>query len=491
MKRPLPLFFVLLLTVFALLVPLGHGDVIFLSQLTATNNVTFCSTGPVQCYAGECFTMPGTSYFLTSATFAMKRTGAAAASMTIIAQIETASGTPRNCIGTGNAGAIATSTNTLADILTSSMAFYTFTFTSVPLAAGQLYELAVRMICTSGCGVQTYQMAATDIGSPAGMNANINVNEGGWTCVDGCPATRDAAFTLTGIAQGGAQTVTQCLGTCGSILNTNSTHTTNFNASVTLFYSVQTNVNGFVLNASTVIAKSYVNGMTVYLGVYVVDRTCTATANPFTPQCPGALIRSQSFTNPAKGALAVQTNIAVLTGQWIGIALSASFSGLDVNDTNTPGTLLRAAGIMPSFISQYVSLGSSNMALKGFINGNASSSTSNPLAGCTTGDIPCTLSNFVTALGGNLLGGLAAFGLLFGFTAGFMLYVGRERDPQTRVVTGNMFGWEMFLFVGVIFMLIFYAAGIFPIWVPVLIMVVFAWLISETLWSRRKSSGSV
>lgn len=490
MKRPLPLFFVLLL-VLALFLPSGRADTIFLSQLTVTGSTTFCSTGPVQCYAGECFTMPGTSYFLTSFTIAMKRTGAAASAMTIVGQIETASGTPRNCTGTGNAGTIATSTNTLADVLTGSMAFYTFTFTSVPLAAGQLYELAVRMICTSGCGVQTYQFAATDVGSPAGMNANVNVNEGGWTCVGGCPTSLDAGFTLSGVAQGGAQTVTQCLGTCGSITNTNSTHTRNFNASITLFYSVQTNINGFVLNASTVLARSYANGMTVYLGIYTVDRTCTATANPFTSQCPGSLVKSQSFTNPSKGVVSVSSNLAVLTGQWIGVALSASFSGLDVNDTSTPGTLLQTSGIIPSFISQYQTLGSSNMALKAFINGSASIAPNNPLSGCTSGTVACTMQSFVDALGGGLLGGLAAFGIIFAGMVGGLLYVGRHYDAQGRVA-GSFFGWEFFLFIGVMLALGFWAAGVFPVWIPVMIIVMFAWLITDTVWNRRgQNSGAM
>src|SRR5690242_7246848 len=69
-------------------------------------------------------------------------------------------------------------------------------------------------------------------------------------------------------------TQTACFGNCGNpavtLANTNSTHTVNFNQSITLFYQFQSNLNGQVLNITTNVAKSYNNGNSLILGVYTI-----------------------------------------------------------------------------------------------------------------------------------------------------------------------------------------------------------------------------
>jgi hypothetical protein len=61
-----------------------------------------------------------------------------------------------------------------------------------------------------------------------------------------------AVVELKGTGTGTTVTTTQCYGNCGNpavtIANTNSTHTINFNQTITLLYEFQSNLNGFVQN---------------------------------------------------------------------------------------------------------------------------------------------------------------------------------------------------------------------------------------------------
>ncbi|HZY47488.1 MAG TPA: hypothetical protein VFE96_06790, partial [Candidatus Bathyarchaeia archaeon] len=150
-----------------------------------------------------------------------------------------------------------------------------------------------------------------------------------------------SALELLGTTTNPSTTITQCFGNCGSpaitLANTNSTHTTNFNQSITLLYEFQSSLNGYLLNVTTNVAKSYKaipNGPS--FGVYLVT-SCPIGQSPFTPQCPGVLSTqsgAQNFFSPAKGRASFSgLLIPVSNGQWIGIAMTAFFSGFDVNDT--------------------------------------------------------------------------------------------------------------------------------------------------------------
>src|SRR5260370_11319600 len=155
-----------------------------------------------------------------------------------------------------------------------------------------------------------------------------------------------ASFTPSGTT---TQTVTQCYGNCGSpaitLANTNSTHTINFNQSITLFYEFQSNLNGFIINVTTNIAKQYNNGIGVIEAIYTIP-SCPLGATPFSTTCPGLLASGWNVVgNPGKGRLANGNYlIPVTNGQWVGISITATMSGLDLNDTNAGVPLFQTSG---------------------------------------------------------------------------------------------------------------------------------------------------
>ena len=148
-----------------------------------------------------------------------------------------------------------------------------------------------------------------------------------------------ASFTPTG-QTGTTVTVTQCYGNCGSppitLANTNSTHPVNFNQSITLFYPFQSNINGFILNVTTSVAKSYSNGQGIVEAIYVVP-SCPLGQIGFTSQCPGYLASGWNVVgNPNKGKLTNGNyHIPIANGQWAAVSISGVFAPLDLNDTNT------------------------------------------------------------------------------------------------------------------------------------------------------------
>ncbi len=263
-----------------------------------------------------------------------------------------------------------------------------------------------------------------------------------------------SALELTGAASGTINTVFQCYGNCGNppitLVNTNSTHTVNFNQSITLFYEFQSNLNGFLLNVTTNLAKSYANSPnTPAFGVYTIP-SCPSGQTPFSSQCPGQLQQTNGFFfNQPKGRVSLANlRIAVSNGQWVGIALSAAFSGLDVNDTNTGITLFQTnEGKMPPIIQQGSSLGSSKMGLWAWITGNAIVGTTPPPLtqfNCA-GFLDCLLPNWVgsfCALGAPSC--LAVSGLVWALILAFVstFFVGKyasELAPNTKVPIGEIF----------------------------------------------------
>lgn len=203
-----------------------------------------------------------------------------------------------------------------------------------------------------------------------------------------CQTIRHSVLELTSVAPSGSGVgiTSACYGNCGSppitLINTNATHTTAFNQSLTLFYEAQAQANGFVANVTVNVAKTYINGQQVSLGIYTVQ-PCPPNQFPFTAACPAQLQASlTSSQNPTKGRFAFSTfQIPVTVGQWFGIAVSATLSGLDLNNTNTacsaagsgfcanPPGLVQTAGNMPSTISSTVTLPAtlSNVGLWAFV----------------------------------------------------------------------------------------------------------------------------
>jgi hypothetical protein len=212
---------------------------------------------------------------------------------------------------------------------------------------------------------------------------------------------------------------TQCYGNCGSpavtLVNTNSTHSFNFNQSVTFFYEFQSNLNGFILNVTTSIAKNYNNGQQVSLGIY--EANCNVGVTPFTSSCPGALQTSiRGNVNPFKGKTSlIPSTLSVSVGQWVGIAVSGIFSGLDLNDTNTSVSLFQTNGNIPTFLGSSAPTGSSKMGLWAFIQGNTIIGPPPPNIVISCGaDLICFLTQSVLALTPNnpLLGAIA-FGIIY------------------------------------------------------------------------------
>jgi len=291
-------------------------------------------------------------------------------------------------------------------------------------------------------------------------------------------------------------TTTQCYGNCGSpavtIANTNSTHATNFNQSITLFYLAQSNLNGVILNVTTNVAKTYANGESIAIGLYTVDPICTASNNPFTPQCPGFLVQQRGLSsNPSKGIFTMSTNAAVQNGQWFGLAVTGGFQGLDLNDTNTNVNLNQASGQIPTVISQYALLGTSKLALYAFVRGN--SIITQPGAGqlgpgCQS--LTCGIVAFWIALGGDTAAGIGAFLITLGLITGFLLYISRQHNPD-GTIKGFAVPVELLGIIAVVVLIMFSVAGAIPAWIPGVIIFLVAGFFVAGMWGHRQHSNTV
>lgn len=318
-------------------------------------------------------------------------------------------------------------------------------------------------------------------------------NTGSGSCISAGAGIVGGSFTPSGTTNG---ILAQCYGNCGTpavtLANTNSTHLTNFNQSITLFYIAQSNLNGFVANVTAQVAKTYSNGETVSIGLYTVDPICTGSNLPFTPQCPGFLAQKQGpSVNPTKGKFSMTSNVAIQNGQWFGIAVTAAFTGLDLNDTNTNVVLSQASGQTPTVISQYQNLGNSKAALYAWVNGN--SIISGPVggqipAGC--GTVTCGILALWIALGGDTAAGLGAFLIVLGLIVGFLLYVSRQHNPDGSI-KGFAIPVEMLGIVAVVVLIIFSVAGAIPAWIPGVIIFLVAGFFVAGLWGHRRHSNTV
>jgi len=273
--------------------------------------------------------------------------------------------------------------------------------------------------------------------------------------------------------------VTQCYGNCGNpaitLANTNSTHTVNFNQSITIFYQFQSNVNGFLLNVTASMAKSYVtlpNGPA--FGIYTIP-FCGSGLTPFSPQCPGQLQQqsgAQNFFSPAKGKISFSgLHVPVSNGQWVGIALSAAISGLDVNDTNTNVNLFQTnEGKIPPSIQQPVSLGNSKAGLWAWIIGNVVTGgpTTTPTGqfNCP-GFLDCVLPNLVFSFCSAAtpsciaMSGLVWAGILAFISSFFVIKYGSEVAPNVRIPFG-----EIFLFFALTWIFVMSGLSLIFVWIP-------------------------
>ena len=476
MKRLPPLFLTIMLLL--ILIPLVHADVVDSNPLTGgTDSAPLDDSG---IGIGQCF-KPSSNAILSGGGLYIRQSGISV--LTLEYRVYATTGSYGSaCVPTG--APLASSATFSISLVGGSFSLITGVFSGanqIALTSGTAYAYVLHAdttCCPSGGGSGVFLGV-----SSAAHSGNSLV------CEPTCTASAtDLGFTVSGTTSSTPGQSSQCYGNCGTLANTNSTHLVNFNSSITLFYAIQSNLNGFVLNVSTVVAKSYTNGMILYLGLYRVDASCTASAAPFTPTCPGFIVQSQQYVNPAKGTQSFNANLAVVSGQWLGIAVSGSFAGLDLNDTSVTSTLYQTAGIIPGVINSYQNLGSSKLDLRAYIlgltPGSGGTPTTGNLAGCNA---VCWLVALASVLGGGDVGGIFAFGIVFGIVAVGLILLFKSHDKEGRA--HYEVPESLLLIIGVIMLFMFAAAGVLSPIIPVVVLALTAWLFASTIHKGKQPQG--
>jgi len=347
-----------------------------------------------------------------------------------------------------------------------------FSFNCDTSTSNALNSLSAQSFFTGGAG--TFPFTVSWTGGTNGNNFQIHAA----IELDLAPATAPA-------------TATQCYGNCGNppitLANTNSTHTVNFNQSITLFYQFQSNLNGFLLNVTVSMAKSYAalpNGPA--FGVYTIQ-SCPLGQAPFSSQCPGLLqaqSAGQNTFSPPKGKISFSgLRIPVSNGQWVGIALSASLAGLDVNDTNTNVNLFQTnEGKIPSSIQAPSSLGNSKVGLWAWINGNVISGippTSPSSGNCGPGldfILACAVNSLCTVVTSQCQTGssILLIVILTIFSIAILLGIFSYWLPGMNISTKGMGEFAVLIFIG--WFVAFAAYGLLLPYMIILMFFVIAWL---------------
>jgi hypothetical protein len=355
------------------------------------------------------------------------------------------------------------------------------TFSSVTPTSGQI----VRDTPTNGGNTPCNGVCkATDGTSP--------ILSWSWSGGSGCQTPPACFMSHSALELQGSQNTTpstvQCYGNCGSpaitIVNTNSTHSINFNQSITLFYEFQSNLNGFVQNYTLNYAQVCGSGNkctanTLFVALYTIP-SCQTGQTPFSSQCPGSKISSSSQSPPTKARLSyVANNVQVFAGQWLGVSISASFNGIDINDTNTNVPLFQTNGVNPSIISSSSSASSlcagCKMGLWVWISGNLAGSQPPPsVTGCINVDLSCFL--FASACGltpsNCFVGGAIIMMIYFTiFVVAIVLatsYINREYEMQIQ------FPPSLFFLFFLLTLFTFTAIGLVPQYVTIVIFILTA-----------------
>lgn len=313
-------------------------------------------------------------------------------------------------------------------------------------------------------------------GSPTGSQTTGS-GLGAAQCSTNTQVVTGVTFTPQG-QTGQTNTVTQCYGNCGTpaitLVNTNSTHTVNFNQSITLFYEFQSNLNGFVINASINFAKTYSSssGQVGFLTIYTIP-SCPLGQTPFSSSCPGLAQQGFNGGPPSKGRFTLTVTgatIPITNGEWLAVAFSCQTSGCDLNDTNTNVPQFQTNGIGPPVISQ--SSQTTCTCKTGawlFIRGNvvSGSGPSQPSVPFCSGVLDCLLPQWAqswcfnptascTNSGGILVALIVAIVSTF-----FLGYGGHEFMPTAKLPIGEIF---MVTFLAWIFILT--GVSVIFVWVP-------------------------
>lgn len=375
-------------------------------------------------------------------------------------------------------------------------------FQTVVLANPQTISANQWVAITFMQATANLAIVSCDVNCPSGppntSYAEIELNYNTGTPVKGGTGTTVQGFSLIvgGTFQpvgssSGQTAITQCYGNCGTpavtLVNTNSTHAFNFNQSITFFYEFQSNLNGFLLNITTSIAKTYTNQF-VSLGVYEIA-SCAQGVTPFSGACPGLLLQSsQVGGNPLlKGKVSLgfaNGQIAVQNGQWVGISVTATYSGLDLNDTNTNVGLFTTQGANPPAITaSSLTSCACKMGLWAFITGNVVTGPGaiTPTSACPSfATLDCILPFLVNGLCSNVTPqcqSSSALVWILGLTIVSELAIGMGFDrirPGSQVPIG-----ETFVLMLLIWTFIMTGLSLLFLWVPVFFFMIAALMFSK------------
>jgi len=270
----------------------------------------------------------------------------------------------------------------------------------------------------------------------------------------------------------------------------------NFNQSITLFYQFQSNVNGFLLNVTANVAKTYTNSMQIPMAVYTIP-SCPLGATPFSPQCPGLLNTGNSPPiNPQKGRVSFSgLSVPVSNGMWIGIAVSANQAPLDLNDTNTNVQLFQTnEGRNPAIIQNPgVSSCACKIGLWAWITGSIVTGTPPPSSsGGTCGPgldtiLTCAVNSLCTIVTSQCQTGSSMFliVILTILSMATLLGIFSYWLPNLNLTTRGMGEFAVLIFIG--WFVSFAAFGLLLPYMMILMFLVVAWLFL----GRAKGSGPI
>lgn len=474
-KRHLPSIFgivsIILLVVSVLPV---HATVVVFDSYAFSNRDGDDTFGTAPIGWGQCFTA-STTAFLTQSKFALKDSDGI-----------TGIGKSRIYATTGTFGSsckpsgapLATSDDFPMSAVTTGYQFLAFSFSggnNIQLVSGTIY--AISFWWDSGTTGASPLLIGTDISSSShnGNKFESCTNSASPSCATN--ATVDLVFEVGGdTAIAGGTIITQCYGNCDTVVNTNSTKSINFNVSQTIFYKQQIQQDGFAINMSSVVGKSYIAsfGLTLFLGLYATDLSCPSLASAFTPSCPAFLLRSEAFVNPQKGTVTMALNNQLKAGQTVGIAFSANRDGLVLNDTTTIQASFKTSGIMPTVITQFESNGNLKTNLKLTIE----IVVPTPTGPSTTP----ALGDWLLSLIDNFGGGRIAGGIFWFFAFSLGIIIGLVKFADDRDVDMQLGTVAPFIFLGTASL--FSSLGALPAWIPILIFVIVAWMFSTKITER-------
>lgn len=349
-----------------------------------------------------------------------------------------------------------------------------FTFNCDTSTGAGKNALSSQTVLSGGPGTFQFTDSWTGATGGAGNNAQVHfVIE-----LDLAPATAPS-------------TSTQCYGNCGNppitLVNTNSTHTIKFNQTITIFYEFQSNLNGFLLNETVNVAKPYTNGQQIFFMVYTIP-SCPSGQTPFSSACPGlATSGGASPVNPVKGqtqGTLANLHVGVTNGEWIGIAVTAQFGPLDLNDTNTNVNLFQTnEGKNPAVIQQGTLLANSKLGLWAWISGspNVGATPQNPTNCVSLATLDCLLPNLVNSLCTNsansqcqtssALFWVLVFTIISEFAIGMSF---AKISPNLKIPIG-----ETFTFILLIWIFVMTGLSLIVVWVPVFFFMVISLFFSK------------